>query len=132
MNRRIRPHISVALCGLVVFSGCQPTQPFYFGGDEDLSHYVGVATEIDYPDVCHPTLEEVETTRPPLTLDNFQEYDFWNMTLEEITRIALQNSQVLRTLGGRVSDGGQNISATSPETLAVNAGQAVTAYDAAI
>ena len=51
-------------------SGCAPQQPFYCREDGDLSHYLGVATDIEYPDVEESPSCEVQNTLPPLTLKN--------------------------------------------------------------
>ena len=138
MNRRIRSLVSLVLCVLTFASGCHPTQPFFFSedghllGPGDLSHYKDVATEIDYPDVHTQTLDEVHGAQPPLTLANSENFDMWDLTLEEVTRITLANSQVIRQLGGRIADNGINISATTPETIQQNPGGVTTAYDPAL
>src|SRR5690554_293456 len=118
MNRRLRTSISLVLCALTLASGCHPTQPFFFSedgnllGPGDLSHYKNVATDIEYPDVCTQTLDEVHGAQAPLTIANSENFDMWDLTLEEVTRITLANSQVIRQLGGRIADNGANISAT--------------------
>jgi outer membrane protein TolC len=132
MNRQFRDAISLTLCVLTFVSGCSPTQPFYFKEDGDLSHFMDVATQVEYPDVNTAALGEVEAAQPPLTLANSQNFQYWDAPLEEITRITLENSQVMRQLGGRISDGGQNISTTAPETLTQGAANAVTTYDPAL
>ncbi len=43
--------LRLVLCGSLLATGCTPTQPFFFMEDGDLSHYVDVATQIEYPDV---------------------------------------------------------------------------------
>ena len=50
MNRQSRKYWSLALIASVLASGCAPQQPFYFREDGNLSHYLGVATDIEYPD----------------------------------------------------------------------------------
>lgn len=132
MNRRSRPAISLLLCGLVLQSGCRPMQPFYFNEDGDLSHYVGVATELDYPDIDEQTPDDILATRPPMTIDNFQDYAFYDISLEEVTRIALENSDVIRTMGGRITDGGQGIATAVPNIISNNPNAAVTTYDASL
>lgn len=138
MNRQTRSLTSLLLCILTLASGCQPTQPFFFAedgnllGPGDLSHYKDVATQIEYPDVNVPTLNEVYGAQAPLTLANAENFDMWDLTLEEVTRIALANSQVIRQLGGRITDGGSNIAATTPETLQRNAAGVATSYDPAL
>ena len=85
---------------LVLATGCRPQQPFYFFEDGDLSHYIGVATEIDYPDVETASLDEVNGTLPPLTLENSEPKEIWDLSLEEAMHITLRNSKVIRNLGG--------------------------------
>ena len=84
---------------LTVMPGCYRTRNFYFFEDGDLSHYRGVATEIEYPDaesILHP---EVAATPPPPPID-FTDYETWDMSLEEAVQIALANSEVVRLLRG--------------------------------
>jgi len=132
MNRQNRSILSIALCILMLSTGCQPTQPFFFSKDRDLSHYVNVATSIEYPDVNEPSLDEVAYAHPPITLANAEDFVMWELTLQEVTRITLENSDVIRDLGGRIVDGGSNIANTTPEILTQNAGGAVTSYDPAL
>jgi outer membrane protein TolC len=132
MNRPLRNATSLGLCVLTLVSGCTPTQPFYFKEDGDLSHYMDVATEIEYPDVNTPVISEVQTAQAPLTLANADKFTYQDITLEEVTKITLQNSQVMRNLGGRITDFGQNISTTTPETLALAPGNAISTYDPAL
>jgi outer membrane protein TolC len=86
--------------------GCRPQQPFYFAEDGDMSHYVGVATEIEYPDVESDRLQEVDQAKPPLTLQNPDPTQVWELSLEDAVRYTLINSKVLRNLGGVVFGAG--------------------------
>ena len=135
MNRQIRSSISFTLCLIMLASGCKPIQPFFFkedgnrGGPGDLSHYMDVATDIEYPDVNEPSLDEVCAAQAPLTIANAENFNVWDLTLEEVTRVTLTNSQVIRQLGGRISDAGSNIAGAVPETLQNNPSGAVTTYD---
>ena len=85
MKRQIRATISLGLCALTLLSGCQPTQPFFFAedgnilGKGDLSHYLNVATDIEYPDVDAPPLEEVVGAQAPLSLSNSDNFDVWDL-----------------------------------------------------
>lgn len=123
MKRQTRTVISLVLCSLTSASSCKPTQPFFFAedgnilGKGDLSHYINVATDIEYPDVNSLPLDEVTEAAAPFTLTNSENFDVWDITLEEVTRITLTNSKVIRQLGGRISDGGSNIAVSTPETL---------------
>ena len=133
MDRQTRSFIASGLCLLTVVTGCQPQQPFFFREDGDLSHYLDVATDIEYADVQTCTLAEVQHAQAPRSLSNAEGYEWWDITLEEVTRITLENSEVIRGLGGRISDNSQNISVTSPQVISQNGGAAVvTTYDPAL
>ena len=133
MNRQYRKFWSLIMIASVLATGCHPQQPFYCREDGDLSHYLDVATEIEYPDVEEPSLDEVNNTRPPLTLKNTENYEFWDLSLQEAVKITLCNSQVMRKLGGQASPLGLNPS--SVETLSrtiVNPVAVTTTYDPAL
>jgi outer membrane protein TolC len=89
-------------------------QPFFLSEDKDLSHYVGVATEIDYPEICECNTDSLAASAAPLTLHTAQEAEPWDLSLEEVTRITLNNSEVMRQLGGQTVGG---VIGASPETL---------------
>ncbi len=133
MNRRYRKPLSLVLSAVLLATGCQPTQPFYFHEDGDLSHYLNVATDIEYPDVEEPRLDEVNGARPPLTLKNLDDYEMWDLTLQDVMRVTLCNSQVMRQLGVRVLL--NPLESTAPETLSqttINTVAPATTYDPAI
>jgi outer membrane protein TolC len=133
MNRQYRKLLSLVLSALVAATGCHPTQPFFFHEDGDLSHYLDVATDIEYPDVDEPRLDEVNCAQPPLTLKNIDDYEMWDLSLQEVMRITLCNSQVMRQLGVRVLL--NPLGTTAPETISrtiVNTVTPGTAYDPAI
>lgn len=133
MPRRYRRPCSLVLIAAVLATGCKPMQPFYLREDGDLSHYLDVATDIEYPDVEEPSLDEVTNTLPPLTLKSIDEYQKWDLTLQEVVQITLCNSQVIRNLGGAASvsqginQGVDAISRTIVNTLGVS-----TTYDPAL
>lgn len=128
MNRQSRKFWSLVLIASVLASGCAPQQPFYCREDGDLSHYLGVATEIEYPDTDTSPSCEVQNTLPPLTLKNTDNYQIWDLSLTECVQIMLCRSQVMRQLGGRIVS-------TAPDTISrniINAVVAKTTYDPAI
>jgi len=102
MSLRAIKSWAVLFAALIVAGGCQPSRPFYFGEDGDLSHYKGVATDLEYPDVEADTLAEVEGALAPLTLSNSEAREIWEVKLEEAVQIGLKNSKIMRTLGGQV------------------------------
>ncbi|TWT99261.1 Outer membrane efflux protein [Botrimarina colliarenosi] len=128
MDRQFRDFSCVLLAAVTALTGCAPTQPFYFMEDGDLSHYVDVATQIEYPDVEEPSLDEVTSAQAPLTVRNSENYEVWDLSLEEATRITLTNSQVMRQLGAVVQE-------QAPETISrnlINSAAVATTYDPAL
>jgi outer membrane protein TolC len=100
MNRRFRSYVAIVTCGAVLAGGCSPSKPVYLFDDKDMSHYKGMATEIEYPDVESDRIDDVANAKDPLTLSNPEVTEIWDVTLEEAMRTALANSKVLRNLGG--------------------------------
>lgn len=104
MTRQMQPFWVGLLIAATVFTGCAPRQPFFFNEDGDLSHYKGVATEIEYADVNTDRLADVAGAMAPFTLKNSDpaNMEIWNLPLEEAMRITMTNSKVIRTIGGNV------------------------------
>jgi outer membrane protein TolC len=128
MNRQYRKFWSLVLIASVLASGCAPQQPFYCRENGNLSHYLGVATEIEYPDVQESPSCEIQNTLPPLTLKNTDNYQIWDLTLTEAVQITLCRSQVMRQLGGRIVS-------TAPDTISrtiINPVAIATTYDPAL
>jgi len=90
---------TVLIACMTLVAGCHPTQPSYFCEGDPLAHYLDQATDVEYPDVYQPRLEEVEQAGAPITLSNAQVGESWDITLEETISIALKNSKVVRNLG---------------------------------
>ncbi|MBN1852843.1 MAG: TolC family protein [Pirellulales bacterium] len=129
MSRRVRGIGAWVTIITMIATGCQPTQPFFFMEDGDLSHYLDTATDIEYPDVEESHLAEVDGAQAPLTLENFEQFEIWDLTLEDATRLALENSQVMRQLGGRL------LPNNAPETISrslIQSGTVTTTYDPAV
>ena len=128
MNRQSRKFWSLVLIASVLASGCAPQQPFYCRENGNLSHYLGVATEIEYPDTQESPSCEITNTLAPLTLKNTDNYQIWDLTLTEAVQITLQRSQVMRQLGGRIVS-------TAPDTISrtiINPVAIATTYDPAL
>ena len=119
------PLLGIALsAALAVLPGCHPQQPFYFNDDGDLSHYLGVATEIEYPDVEEESLADVDGALRPFSLDNSHPREYWDLSLEQAIHCALANGKVLRTLGGRTLQ--------MPDSLLRSPQSIPTVYDSAV
>jgi len=135
MKRRVRNTWAILLSATILFSGCRPQQPYYLREDGDLSHYLDVATELEYPAVEASTLAEVTEALPPYTLENIDFASYWDLTLEEALQTSLQNSKVFRSLGGRfVSSAFNNRTQTgeAPDAITLNPDATRTVYDPAI
>jgi outer membrane protein TolC len=133
MLRHYRSTLSLVLAAAVLATGCKPMQPFYLKEDGDLSHYLDVATQIEYPDVETQPLDEVTNTVAPLTLHNIDEYQKWDVTLQEVVQYTLCNSQVIRNLGGSAfASQGINQSVDAISRTVVNTLGVSTSYDPAL
>lgn len=129
MIRRSQGFWAYLTIGAMLLTGCHPTQPFFFFEDGDLSHYMDVATDIEYPDVSEPSLDSVTHTMAPLTLENADNIEFRDISLEDAIRITLENSKVMRPLGGVVTN------PSRPEAITrqiANTAGVTTVYDPAI
>lgn len=124
MHRQTQRAFAYLLSLVLLSTGCAPSRPIYFLEDGDLSHYRGLATDLESPDVDVPSLAEVEGSLPPLTLRNLDAQEIWDLTLEDAVRITLANSNVMRSIGGQVLP--------TPSRLLSNADFAATAYDPAL
>ncbi len=93
--------LGILMLSLGLLIGCQPQQPLYlFEKGQAHKHLINKATGIEYPDTEVPSLPETCQSLNPLTLDNPNPTDYWDLTLEESIQIALKNSKVVRTLNG--------------------------------
>ncbi|MDZ7620476.1 MAG: hypothetical protein U1E05_26025, partial [Patescibacteria group bacterium] len=128
MIRPVPLYVRLALLAatVAVVPGCMPQQPFYLFEDGDLSHYVNRATEIEYPDVDPLTLGEVDGASRPLSLQNAEPREIWDLSLEEAVQTSLANAKVLRKLGGAVSP------LVPVDYLMQNPAYVATVYDPAI
>ena len=96
MRRQVTSSRVFLVCLLAALTGCTPTQPFFLHEDGDLSHYIDKATKAEAPDLNAPPLPEVENSQTPLTLSNPEPKEMWDLSLQEVVSIVLNNSKVLR------------------------------------
>lgn len=109
MRRRLRATITFLLAAATALQGCSLRKGKEFQFDQDLSHYQGAATEIEYPDVEAVSYEEIASTQAPLTLKDDAPPDFWDLTLDEAIQSALAHSQVMRDLGALVLESPEGV-----------------------
>lgn len=100
MIRHLKSYAVLLALGLTIFTGCHPQQPFYFHEDGDLSHYLNEVTQIEYADVETEPLADASQSQAPLTISDAEFKEMWDLSLEEVIHITLQNSKVIRNLGG--------------------------------
>ncbi|MCL2625125.1 MAG: hypothetical protein FWD31_15810, partial [Planctomycetaceae bacterium] len=111
--------------------GCRPQQPFYLYENGNTSaHLINSQMWPELPDTRVPSLSEVEGAEVPLTLDDGTPREYWDLSLQDVIQIALQNGKVLRNLGG-VSFGPTGAMGT-PSVLISNPYAVGTIYDPAL
>jgi outer membrane protein TolC len=105
MRRQSPLPFAVIAAVFVLLAGCQPQEPFYFHEPKDaaLTHYKAVATEIDTPRLDSIPLSEVTGAVEPFSLSSNKPKDIWDIKLEEVIKIALENNKIIRSIGGQVS-----------------------------
>ena len=72
-------------------------------GDAAARAHAVQALSVELPDNT-PVEPKVITSRAPRTIGSVEPITYWDITLPDTMRIALQNSTVVRDLGGRVVD----------------------------
>lgn len=133
MRRQLRAAVALLTCTAITLTGCAPKQPYFFFEDGDMSHYLGKATQIEHPDVETQSLAEVNDVPQPFTLSNSKFDQIWELPLEKAVHFALENSKVMRTLGGRRANFGQRPQQDeAPDALQRAPAQITTVYDPAI
>ena len=103
--------------------------------DGDLSHYVDVATNIDYPDADTLKLSDVEVPHPPLTLDNTDAPTMWDVSLEEVVKGGNGQQQGDAKPGRPILECGLQCPSPggeAPDAVINNADASRTVYDPAI
>ncbi len=103
--KRLRKLLMLVLAAsMAAPSGCHWNNHSNFQGATD-KYFDAVATSIEYPAESPHTLNDADGSingPPPITLLDAENPEYWNLSLAEVIEIALQNSQVLRELGGAV------------------------------
>ncbi len=130
MSLRLRAPLVSLLVVCLLLTGCHPSQPLYFGRDDDLSFFLDKANDIAHPDIESAMLEEVTNAGEPITVGMPEFGDFWDLTLEDAVSMSLQNSKVIRGYG---TPGLQsNIVAPGVDSLTSSPAGAGTLYDIAV
>ncbi len=110
MHRPFRRIIACVTIAALLQTGCAARRDGFLFNPTDDPHYKQVATEIDFPNAAAPGTN-VHETAPPRTLDQTAQPTYWDIKLEEAVQLALENSRVLRDLGGLLLRSPQNVRA---------------------
>ncbi|MEZ6136793.1 MAG: TolC family protein [Pirellulaceae bacterium] len=127
MSRKIVRWAAIVQICLVLCTGCSPTQPFFVPRDESLANYLGQSLDIEYADVHVESLPEATQAHVPFGASNLPT-DFIDLSLEDCISIALQNTKIIRVVGGTNSQSGS----VNTALLSANAGQMPSIYDPAL
>lgn len=96
----INSGLLLAIATWVASAGCHP------GGhaalDDSLDHYRSYVQQIDYPDVAvgRGAYPDGERLPSPPTVRNFDDVKYRDITLEEAVRLAIDNNDTVRQVGG--------------------------------
>jgi hypothetical protein len=96
---RRRAWLLVALAGSTL-TGCHLRHEKLF--DDSQRYFQQVATQIEYPDATVVQEPATHGSLSPHSLLNPDQHEFWDLTLDDAIRTALENSEVMRDIGGRV------------------------------
>lgn len=102
MRRRKLKRFGTLLCAFTVALGCSPNRKFVFNEPSGASYHQDFATQIEYPNVKSCLSPESATSAAPLTTDNPSDIPAWEMTLDDAIKLAMQRTDVMRTLGASV------------------------------
>lgn len=105
------------ILAVVLFCGClhRPVAPDTMVTDSDNSHYQSLAKQVEVPEEPSEPIhfaaaqpDMVRVTPPPMSLATEETDEYLDLTLEDTLRMAFENAQILRDLGGtvlRIPDG---------------------------
>ncbi len=82
-------------------TGCSPVRKFKFNSDGK-SYHQAFATQIEYPNVKSCLDPDVLAAPTPLAIENPADVPAWEIKLDEAVRMALQRSDILRSIGGSI------------------------------
>jgi hypothetical protein len=71
---------------------------YYFFDDKNLAGYKCAATDLEAPIVESCSLDEVRDAQRPMTLENFEHAQFWDLCLQDAVQTTLANSKIIRRI----------------------------------
>lgn len=103
LTSRCTPWLVLTMLGI----GCRSQQEVVF--DSAPGHFATVIAETEYPDANSPAAPNARSSPPPRSVREPEAIEFLPLGLDEAIRIALANSEVMRSAGGRVVGGGADV-----------------------
>ncbi len=83
-----------------IASGCRSKPEVVFEASD--ASFPSFMTDIEYPDAQIKTVSAEEEIAAPHTLREPDPKDYWPLTLQEVTQLAMANSETMRSIGARV------------------------------
>lgn len=127
MSRRIYKWAAIIQLGLVLFTGCHPTQPFFLARDDAMANYIAQSMEIEYADVAVDSLPEATLTQDPFGPSRLPDR-FRDLSLEDCVSYALANAKIIRVVNGSNLQSGSVAAAL----LSATPGQMPSVWDPAL
>ncbi len=122
------------------FAGCshRKANTAKFAYDPSCQPCQSMLQQIEYPDLKDDACEGDQNflSPVPITISNFHQTEFWEMTVEECVEMTLANSEILQKLGGTVVNAPQAVTTLFNQGI-VETGQssveaALSAFDAQV
>ena len=92
-------------CTILILTGCRSIQPeeSSFEGNS-IEPYQNFLTAIEYPEVDEAAFQSAQEalSNRPLTVSEYEQLKFQELSLEEAIRLAMTNSKVISKIGGQV------------------------------
>ena len=102
-RKTLREWILRGCLGSVVLTGCHPVDRYHAWRDsKNVSYYQDFITRIEEPVPSSCTLTQIPESLNPFAIENPAELPAMELSLQDAIQMALQNSEVLRNLGGTV------------------------------
>ncbi|MFM8570059.1 MAG: TolC family protein [Pirellula sp.] len=102
-RKRVRGWIVQGCLGSVLLTGCHPVDRFHAWRDsKNVSYYQDFITRIEEPCPTRCMETEIPETLNPFAIENPADLPVMELSLQDAIQMALQNSEVLRNIGGTV------------------------------
>ncbi len=104
-TRRSHCVLAFLLAVPLLASGCTSAKPQRDSRQDralELANYQTFIAEIEYPRDDSPPSTDFLGDAKPLTLEDAQTAEYWDLTLEDAIQIAFQNAEVLREIGATI------------------------------